>query len=88
MSTIRFSAHALDQLADRGATKEQVEESIRSGESLPAKKGRLAFRKNFTYTSEWKGRFYATKQVMPIVVQEGADMVVITVYVFYFGEGK
>jgi hypothetical protein len=54
---------------------------------VAAKRGRDAYRKNFPYHSEWKGRYYETKQVMPIVVVEGAKTVVVTVYVFYFGGG-
>jgi hypothetical protein len=46
---IKFSQHALDNITDRGTSKEEVEMTIRTGECLPAKKGRLAFRKNFSY---------------------------------------
>ncbi|MBI4676171.1 MAG: hypothetical protein HY748_01170 [Elusimicrobia bacterium] len=72
-------------MGDRGATRTEVQEAIRSGESLPAKKGRLAFRKNFPFNAAWKGKRYGTKQVMPIVVEEAGELVVVTVYVFYFG---
>lgn len=60
-------------------------EAIQTGEQVPAKTGRLAFRKNFLFRSIWKGRYYEVKQVMPIVVEEEDRMVVVTVYVFYFG---
>jgi len=82
---IEFSRHALDQLADRGARRTEVEETIRIGEPIPAKKGRRAYRKNFSYNSVWKGRHYETKQVMPIVIEEENRLVIVTVYVFYFG---
>lgn len=85
MKHIRFSRHALDQLGDRGAAKAEVQEAIRRGESLPARQGRLAFRKNFPFSGAWKGKRYGTKQVMPIVVEEAGELVVVTVYVFYFG---
>ncbi len=55
------------------------------GERLPARVGRIAFRKNFPFRSEWKGRSYETKQALPIVVEEEDAAVVVTVYVFYFG---
>jgi hypothetical protein len=85
METIVFSQHALDQMVRRGANRAEVELAIREGELLPAKKGRLAFRKNFPFRSEWKGKYYEMKQVMPIVVKEEGQFAVITVYVFYFG---
>lgn len=72
-------------MADRGASKEEVKIAIRTGECLPAKKGRLAFRKNFSYNGMWKGKFYQAKQVMPIVVEDSDRFVVVTVYVFFIG---
>jgi len=83
--SIEFSQHALDNMADRGASREEVELTIRTGECLPAKKGRLSFRKNFSYSAMWKGKFYQVKQVMPIVAEEPDRFVVVTVYVFFIG---
>jgi hypothetical protein len=85
LKRIEFSQHAIDQLTDRGATRSEVEEAIRTGEPAPAKKGRHAYRKNFPFGANWKGRRYETKQVMPIVLEKPDRLVVITVYVFYFG---
>jgi len=85
MKPILFSQHALDQMPDRGATREEVEAAIRSGELAPAKGKRLSFRKNFPFNREWKGKKYAIKQVMPIIIEESDKIVVVTVYVFYFG---
>jgi hypothetical protein len=82
---IVFSQHALDQLRDRGALQEEIKLAIQGGEELPAKKGRKAFRKNFHFGSNWKGKRYEVKQVMPIVMEEDQEIVVVTVYVFYFG---
>lgn len=82
---ITFSDHAMDQLKDRGTTTQEVEIAIRDGEPTPAKKGRLAFRKNFLFDAYWKGKYYNTKQVMPIVKEEENQWIVVTVYVFYFG---
>jgi len=33
---------------------------------------------------EWNGKLYATKQVRPIFVAEETEIVVITVYAYYF----
>ena len=85
MKPIVFSQHALDQLGDRGTSEEEVKQAIQEGEEIPAKKGRKAFRKNFPFGSQWKGKHYEVKQVMPIMVEEAEERLVITVYVFYFG---
>ncbi len=53
---IKFSQHALDNIFDRGTSREKVEQAIRTGERLPAKKGRIAFRKNFSHHGMWKGK--------------------------------
>ena len=81
---IKFSKHALEQMEERGADPEEVEKAIRSGEEIPARKKRRAYRLNFQYDKIWGGRLYRTKQVVPIVVEEATDFVVVTVYVFYF----
>ena len=86
MKPIFLSQHAQDQMWKRGAMQVEVELAIREGEQRDAKKGRVAFRKNFTFQSTWKGTYYEAKQVMPIVAEEADRWVVVTVYVFYFGE--
>jgi hypothetical protein len=56
----------------------------RRGLREPAKRGRLMFRLNFQYAERWQDKFYAIKQVAPVVVEEQNEIVVITVYTFYF----
>jgi hypothetical protein len=85
VKSIIFSQHALEQIPDRGATREEVIICITEGEVAPAKSGRKAFRRNFPFGNKWKGRYYEIKQVMPIVVEDADRMIVVTVYVFYFG---
>jgi hypothetical protein len=85
MKSILFSQHALEQMPDRGATREEVESAIRTGDFAPAKSNRLSFRKNFPFNEDWKGRKYSIKQVMPIVMEESDKIIIVTVYVFYFG---
>ena len=85
---IELSRHVRDQLVDRGTSEEEIKLSIRDGEEVPAKKGRKAYRKNFNFESYWKGKYYSTKQVIPIVREESDRIVVITVYVYYFGGKK
>jgi len=85
MKRIVFSSHAVERLLLRGATEAEARAAILEGERLPARLARTAFRKNFPFHSQWKGRHYETKQVMPIVVEQEDAIIVVTVYVFYFG---
>jgi hypothetical protein len=72
-------------MPDRGVSREEVEGAIRFGECIAAKRGLVAYRKSFEFRSDWKGRYYEVKQVMPIVAEESGRIVVVTVYAFYFG---
>jgi hypothetical protein len=69
----------------RGFTVPEVEEVIRTVTWQPAELGRLECRKDFAYGKEWNGKLYITKQVRPIFVEEAAEIVVVTVYTYYFG---
>jgi len=42
--------------------------------------------KEFSLRQEWNGKVYATKQVRPIFVEEAGEIVVITVYTYYFDQ--
>ena len=81
---IRLSGHARKQLEFRGATVQDVIDAIRTELWGPAELGRLECRKNIGFNAEWNRRFYRTKQVRPIFVDEPTEIVVVTVYVYYF----
>ena len=81
---IRLSKHALDYAKRRGFTVAEVEETIRTTSWSAAELGRLDCRKDFAFGKEWNGRFYTTKQVRPVFVEEAGEIVVITVYTYYF----
>lgn len=80
---IYFSRHAREQLKARGATEEEVAQAIEQGNWEPAEKGRLTTSKNFPFDREHYGRYYVSKDVVPIFVEEGNRIVVITVYTFF-----
>jgi hypothetical protein len=81
---IRLSQHAKQQLEFRGATEQQIVEAIRTETWEPAELGRLECRKNFVFNSEWNKKYYDAKQVRPIFVDEPDEIIVVTVYVYYF----
>lgn len=82
--SIRLSEHAKQQLEFRGATEPQVIEAIRTETWEPAELGRFECRRDFPFESEWNNKYYDTKQVRPIFVDEPDEIVVVTVYVYYF----
>ena len=84
MKPIRFSDHASRYMNTRGFTVGEVEEAIRTNPWNPAELGRLDCRKDFPHAKEWNGKVYATKQVRPVFVEESAEVVVVTVYTYYF----
>ncbi len=84
MKSIRLTKHAKEQGQERGATEAEVREAVTKGTREPAKLGRELCRYNFPYGRLWQGRSYAIKQVAPVIKEEAKEIVVITVYTFYF----
>ena len=84
MKPIRLTAHAIEQCVERGANETEIREAIRRGIGEPAKCGRFMYRLNFQYAARWQDKYYAIKQVAPVVAEEQNEIVVITVYTFYF----
>ena len=84
MKPIRLSDHASRYGAKRGFTVAEVEEAIRTSPWNAAELGRLECQKDFSYGKEWNGKVYATKQIRPVFVEEAGQIVVITVYTYYF----
>lgn len=60
---IRFHPHALDRMAERGATEAEVIATIRNGEQFQAKFGRYIFRRHFNVEGTWQGKQYPNKKI-------------------------
>ena len=84
MKPVRLSGHARDQLGARGVTEGEVVQAIREQTWWPADRGRLQWRKDVAFGREWNGTVYAARQVRPIFVDEANEIVVVTVYAYYF----
>ena len=86
MKPIRLTKHAREQeqCVERGATEDEVRHSIELGSRETAKHGRELCRFNFAFGQTWQGRLYAIKQVAPVIKEKANEIVVITVYTFYF----
>jgi hypothetical protein len=44
----------------------------------------MMYRLNLPYGAAWQGNSYATKQVAPVVMESESEIIVVTVYTFYF----
>ncbi|MCW9682797.1 MAG: hypothetical protein AN487_14900 [Anabaena sp. CRKS33] len=84
MKPIRFTKHALLQCLERGTNEIEVTEAILNGSHKQGKQGRLEYRYDFQFNGEWQGRSYSIKRVSPIIAESEMEIVVITVYTFYF----
>lgn len=84
MKPIRLSAHAAGYMASRGFSIQDVEVAIREQPWQPAANGRLECRSDFPYNRVWNGRQYSIRQVRPVFVEERTEIVVVTVYTYYF----
>ena len=84
MKPIRLSGHAVQQMQFRGASDQEVTEAVRTASWLSADNGRWECRKDFVFNAIWNGKLYTTKQVRPVFAEEPHEIVVVTVYVYYF----
>jgi hypothetical protein len=84
MKPIRLTYHAQLQCQERGADEEEVCIAISHGIKETAKQGRELCRYNFPFNKFWQGRYYSIKQVAPVIKEENNEIVVITVYTFFF----
>ena len=84
MKPIRLSKHAQLRLSMRGCTVAEIEETIRAASWQAADLERMECQKDFPFGGVWNGKFYATKRVRPIFIDNPAEIVVVTVYTYYF----
>ena len=70
-------------MQERGATEEEVIATIERGERFAAKHGRIGFRCNFPFESEWKNRQHSTKQVEAYAVEEDGWLVITVIAKFF-----
>jgi hypothetical protein len=84
MKPIRLSQHAMGYIVRRGFTVAEVEETIRTCSWQSAEMDRMECRKDFRFNKAWNGKRFATKQVRPVFVEEATEIVVVTVYTYFY----
>jgi len=80
---IRLVEHAKERVNERGASEDEISVVLLRGQEVKVKKGRRSKELVFDYNKEWLGKHYSQKKVRVIYVEEGDEMVVITVKVYY-----
>ncbi|MBT9147338.1 MAG: hypothetical protein DDT32_01092 [Syntrophomonadaceae bacterium] len=80
---IYFTGHARRQMAERKASDEEVRQVIQGAEWQLAEKGRHSASLVFPFNAKHYGRFYTTKEVVPVFVEEADRIIVITAYTFF-----
>jgi hypothetical protein len=85
MKPIRFSQHALDQMRLRGATPEEVKETIETSAWQPAKRGKYQAQKTFVFgrPSPINQQIYPYKTAQVIFADEPNEIVIVTVLVYF-----
>ena len=86
MKPIRLSGHAKEQAVFRGAQEEEIIVTIQTSKWQPAEPDRIECKKNFVFEKEWNNKYYKVKQVRPIFIEEEKEIIVITVYTYFFNK--
>lgn len=81
---VHYLPHALERMTDRGATKDEVEMTLKAGRRSSAEYGRTKFERIFPYDGEWQGKPRKSKKVTVFAEPDGTGWLVITVITRYF----
>ena len=80
---IQIEPHTLQRANERGASENEIKETIETGINILGKSGRLGKSKIFSFNKERNDRSYEEKKLEVFYIIEDEAMITITVYVFY-----
>ena len=80
---ILIEPHTLERAAERGATREEIIDVIKSGVSLEAKKNRIGKYKIYDFDKERNGKHFRQKKLEVYYLIENDIAITVTVYVYY-----
>ncbi|MBM3127283.1 MAG: hypothetical protein FJ009_01445 [Chloroflexi bacterium] len=82
---IQFSEHAREQMVLRGASEDEVAQTIRQESWAQAKRAKYRAKRRFAFDkpSPLNQKTYRFKEVEPIFADEPDMLVVVTVMVYY-----
>ena len=80
---IQIAPHTLLRAKERGATEEEIIETVLTGVTIPAKLGRSGKAKVFPFKAGKNGQYYEEKKLEVFYIVENDTLTTVTVYVFY-----
>lgn len=80
---IIIDPHTLERCEERGASVEEIEDTILNGIIEQANGNRKAKYKVFDLNKVRNGKFYEQKRIKVVFVEEESEIVTVTVIVFY-----
>jgi hypothetical protein len=78
---IQIDPHTLERARERGASEEEIKETLENGNDIKAKGNRLGKAKIFPYDTFWNGKYFQEKKVEVFYVVENNQIITVTVYV-------
>ena len=78
-SVFVYTNHARMRMLERGANDNEVEDTVLTGNEVPARDGKQKFEKRYTKPCMYQGKTYNHKQVEVVTAKEENSWVVITV---------
>lgn len=80
---IEIEPHTLLRARERGATEDEIIDTIKNGITIIGKKGRNGKSKVFEFNQSRNGKYYNQKKLEVLYVIELDLIITVTVYVFY-----
>ena len=80
---IRIEPHTLERANERGASKEEIIQTIKSGLPIEAKAGRKAKALIVEFKQKRNDKYYEQKKIEVYYIEENNTIITVTVYVFY-----
>ena len=80
---IRIEPHTLLRAIERGASEDEIINTINNGIAIMAKSNSLGKFKVFDFNESRNGKFYEQKKLEVFYVIENNEIITITVYVFF-----
>ena len=80
---IQIEPHTLQRAIERGATENEITDTLSLGVNILGKSGRLGKSKIFHFDAIRNGKYFEEKKLEVYYVIENKMIITITVYVFY-----
>ena len=81
---IRLSGHARGRLQVEEPASKKSSRRFKQNPGSRLSADGLSVVKNFPFNAEWNRNHYVTKQVRPVFADDPSEIVVVTIYVYYF----